>query len=498
MGRMVSTQTLRTTGLLSIVAALLLISFQASTAARADSIGIAPTSFDFENLARGQEYARTINVFHDSEEARSFQFSATGELAEWISFFNIETGETIEILEVPHTGLRSKGAVGLKITVPEDAANGFYDSAIRVSGVAGDVAAGSSAATVGASIRVFADVTGDQVLGGSLLDAAAISIETGFPLRVDLRLENSGNVKITPTFEIVITDEADEEVARHNVTVESIGPQELASREFEIDVDQLRLGDFTARVTGSFLDLDLGSSTVRFTIFERGTLTRSGTLKGISLTNDPIAGEIARILVEFQNTGEIEANAVFVGEITRDGQLVDVITSLPQLVQAGQFGEIDVFVDADVAGDYTITGKVNFDGKESQPVEINFNVPATRDVPAGDAGGQTTGGSGAQVPATGDEEPSVDSGSGSGVVILVIVLIVVVVLVTGFGIAGYIAYRYGWQPPTDLSGVKQSAIKLREAAGPKLRQAGQRTKQTGARIRRSISRPKSTDGSTQL
>ncbi len=427
----------RIASFLLIAVAALAYSVTGAEKARAESIGVAPTSFDFENMIRGEEYRRTITIWHDSADERGFSFEVTGDLAEWISFFDMETDEPIEALFIPNEGVRSKGAAGMKVSIPEDAANGFYTGEIRVSAIANDPTGGASAATVGAVLNVFADVSGDQVLAGQIRDASAISIETGVPLRVDFRISNDGNVEITPRFDIKIMDSDGSEALTHQGEVEPIGPGEIVGRSLEIDSTPLRLGDYTATVDGSFRSLNLGETTISFTVLERGTLSRSGTITRIGLANEPQVGDVARLQVEFQNTGDIEANAIFEGQVFVDGELVDVITSLPKLVTAGQRDALELFFDIDREGEYVVTGKVNFDGKESQVVELTYSSKPVPD--AVDPAENTTD------PV--DNSPADPDSGGSSAGLIITIVIILIVLGGGAGGAFYLGRKRGWRMP---------------------------------------------------
>ncbi|MBT8198011.1 MAG: hypothetical protein KJO84_05860, partial [Acidimicrobiia bacterium] len=62
------------------------------------------------------------------------------------------------------------------------------------------------------------------------------------------------------------------------------------------------------------------------------------------------------------------------GEVSRDGELVEVVQSLQRLVFAGENDTIEVFIETPVAGEYTLVGKVNFEGTETEENTLSFTV----------------------------------------------------------------------------------------------------------------------------
>jgi hypothetical protein len=96
--------------------------------------------------------------------------------------------------------------------------------------------------------------------------------------------------------------------------------------------------------------------------------------ESLAVTNKPRQGEAARVAAVFRNTGEIETTARFVGELDRDGHAVREVTSVPQLVEIGDTRTIEMFVPMDAKGHYTLQGRINFDGRQSDGRLTAFRV----------------------------------------------------------------------------------------------------------------------------
>ena len=76
----------------------------------------------------------------------------------------------------------------------------------------------------------------------------------------------------------------------------------------------------------------------------------------------------------FRNTGEIETNVAFVGELDRGEHAVRNVTSVPQLVEPGSVTDVQMFVDVGNAGHYTLKGRLVFEGRQSNARSTVFRV----------------------------------------------------------------------------------------------------------------------------
>jgi hypothetical protein len=91
---------------------------------------------------------------------------------------------------------------------------------------------------------------------------------------------------------------------------------------------------------------------------------------------------VARIQAEFSNTGQIESRAELVGELFRDGVLIGAPRNPPTLVQPGDIEVLELLIDTDVAGSYTLIAKVNFEGEETEALTLEFFVAEPEPVTA--------------------------------------------------------------------------------------------------------------------
>jgi hypothetical protein len=337
-------------------------------AARAEGIGVYPTSLRFDDSLRGGEYQATIGVLNRATEERTFSLRADGAIGDWFSFSSGEPGT--EVRAAP--GGEAQAVV--TVAVPPDAANGTYLGSVIVEAtVAADNSSGASAVGVGVEIGVEVVVTGTQQLAARLLAVTVPPVEVGMPVRIQAQVENSGNVQVIPVVTVAIASGAGVAAASLETTA-PVRPQSQRTIEATWDTSRAFAGDYHANVALNIPGLEAESRTVRFTLAEAGTFTRAGELLQLRLANEPQAGLAARLVAVFRNTGEIETEAVFVGELQRDGALVREVRTLGKRVPPGVAEELEVLLKIPEAGTYTLSGRVNFDGNETAVRDITFTV----------------------------------------------------------------------------------------------------------------------------
>jgi hypothetical protein len=338
-------------------------------------IGIYPTAIDFEKTLRGTEYFRSIGVINAADSEQTFAFEADGDAAPWLSLVNPQ--DTAQVLDTLAAAPHDEGRAFLRLLVPEGVPNGTYTAAVRMLTSVGEPGVGEGAGAsvnVGAEIKVTLEVTGTQNIAGSFTDVATTDVEVGSPLRIRTTIQNSGNVQVNPQIGLEVADPTGAVVGQTTFPGEVVYPNETKVLVSEWDTAGQALGARVARVAVKFGDLDLGSKQANFNILAVGTLTRQGTLEGITLENAPYAGVVAKIGAHFRNTGQIDTRAIFLGEVYYKSALIDTISTPERLVQQGQAVAFEAFVDVLDAGTYTVKGKVNYEGKETEEKELTFDV----------------------------------------------------------------------------------------------------------------------------
>jgi hypothetical protein len=338
-------------------------------------IGIYPSTVEFGQTLRGSQYFRTVGVMNSGDSEQTFRFDIDGDAAPWLSLVNPQ--DRAQVLDTVAAAPHGEARAFLRLQVPEGVPNGTYTGAVTVLTSVGDTGAGEGAGasvSVGAELEVTLEVTGTQSIAGSFTDAAAMDVEVGSPLRIRTTIQNSGNVQVNPQIALEVADPTGAVVAQTTFSGEVVYPNETKVLVSEWDTTGQALGGRVARVGVKFGDLDLGSKQANFNILAVGTLTRQGTLEGITLENAPYVGVVAKIGAHFRNTGQIDTRATFLGEVYYKSALIDTISTPERLVQQGEAVAFEAFVDVPDAGTYTVKGKVNYEGKETEEKELTFDV----------------------------------------------------------------------------------------------------------------------------
>lgn len=356
---------------LLIIGLLVVLSF---STVQAPGVGVSPPSFTAPDALKGGEYERIITVYNTADDDGSYEFSATGPGSEWITYYHADDLET-SITTLYLKG-QSRERVLVNIKVPDEAPNMDYTPTIYVRSIPAEAAEGEGAvahAVVQIPVKGTIRVTGTQILKGTVKPISAADTELDYPLKIKVELQNEGNVIAIPIIAIRITkDGTPIDSFVHDES--SIKPGKTDTITVPWDTTGNEPGDYTASVTVSLGDETLATEDVPFSILPRGTLTRKGVLKSLSLEGKPQLNRIVKVLAEFENTGSIDTLAKFKGELYRNGELVDVLESEEKLVGVGEKLQLVAYYKITMPGTYTIKGVVIYDAKETDPEEVSFTV----------------------------------------------------------------------------------------------------------------------------
>jgi len=188
-------------------------------------------------------------------------------------------------------------------------------------------------------------------------------------------------------------------VAEFTNDTTSVKPQSQQDIQTEWATTTGQAGDYTGQVTVSLGDKILATQDLSFKILPPGTFTKQGELTSLNYEGQPLLNTTLKIKAGFQNTGEGDALAKFIGEVYLGGNLIDTINSEDTLVPVGQTGTIISYLKLSQTGDYTIKGYISYYGKQTGTKELDIKV-ITNNAPT-----SVTTVSGSQVPASITEKP---------------------------------------------------------------------------------------------
>ena len=359
-----------------LAVSLILSLYSTSTANAAIGLGIAPASITVSDAFKGGTYERTITVFNTGDETGTFELTAEGECADWISFYKPEEPNT-PITEVTIPG-KGKAKVLVKFDIPKDIANANYTATIYARSIP-EVGRGEGAvahAVIRIPSKVVIQVTGTQILKGSVKSITAADTEVGYPLKIKVVFQNEGNVIVKPKIAVTITKTGEGVVVDRFVHEETgIKPGKEGIIKVLWNTTGRDTGDYIANVTVSLGDDVLATKDLHFKILPLGSLTRRGVLHSLAIEGEPLVNIVIKLVANFENTGEIDTMAKFRDEIYHEGNLLDVLESEEMFVEAGETAKLVSYYKILKPGNYTIRGRVYYAGKETEEKEVSFSVP---------------------------------------------------------------------------------------------------------------------------
>jgi hypothetical protein len=351
----------------------------ATTPAGSSSVGFYPAKVVFPQALRGGTFTQRVGVIVGGKTPQKFNFSTSGPIAGWLTVLPSSGAATPLKSLVAAPGDTD---VGLRLVVPSHAANGTYKGKLVVETPPSKGAKGTSAVGFGAIIDVTAQVTGTQVLSARLLNAYTYpKVEVGSPLPVFSRIHNSGNVVVKPVLHLTVS-RGKSIVFRGLAAPGTVQPSSLSTLEMTwpgADTKTQPLGGYHATLVATFGHLHVGTATIKFQLVPYGSLHRGGKLLSLKLLNKPAVGGYAEVRATVKSTGEAAEQTSFVGQLYRNGTLVQPLKSaVPVLLQPayqpGATAALTLAVPVKKGGAYRLSGFANFGGAQSTTKAVVWKV----------------------------------------------------------------------------------------------------------------------------
>jgi len=337
------------------------------------SVGISPTKIEMKDVLRGYSYERIFSVFNSRYYNYTYNLNVSGEASEWIKLYDpldVNRSKPITNITIPS---RSWKQVILSINVSNDTAVGVYNATVTATAFTTNATQSGQSVNIGVSMIVILHVVGKQNLTGIVKSVTVKNAEVGYPIRFIVEFYNTGNVVARPLIIVNIT--------KNDVLVDTIfysdtkvGIGFTKSISVSWDTSGRVSGGYTANITVLLGDNNIYSNNFNFYILPYGSQTRRGEIASIYYVGDLSVGKIVKILVVFENTGEIATKAKFVGEVYKNDELVDVIESEEILVQVRENKTLTAYLKINSPGKYVVKGKVVYENKETSIVNLSFNV----------------------------------------------------------------------------------------------------------------------------
>ncbi len=356
-----------------VVVCLLLLIILLPVPALAVGVGVFPQTLEFGEVLRGARLTRSLGVINDSDEPRILTFGSTGAVGPWLTASRPTDGRVLEALEMAPG---ERASVNITMVVPDEVSNGSVSGELRVvSNPTPDNTQDGAEVGVGVVVPVNASVTGTQNLAGRIVEFFLSEVEAGLPLIGTVTITNESNVTIQPDVSMEVFFDS-ESVGIVEVETLALATGESGTFVAEWPTSGQPEGDYTARVEASLSDLRLEPRIADFTLLPSGSLSRSGELQTLELDNLPGPGGIAVVNATVVNDGQVETKVRFIGDLRLEGLVVQPVGSLDRRILPDESVVIQLFMDVEREGIYTLSGRADFDGVQSEVRSLTFEVGA--------------------------------------------------------------------------------------------------------------------------
>jgi len=344
---------------------VMIISFNVVSAL---GLALAPSEIEIDNGLKGTEYVKTLIIINTGDSPMIYSLNSSGDMVTWISYYEMtDLGQQISSIKIDGN---DKKTLAVKIRIPDDASNGNYSTSLVVESTPEDIESGS-AVKLKMSSLLNVSVTGDQILSGIVKSITISDTEESYPFIINVEFQNNGNVIATPLIEAKIYSKVNPEILIDNIIFaqEEVKLNEKKVIQVSWDTRGQSLGDYIAEITVSLGGKVLQFDIKNFEILPLGTLSRSGQITEIYITGDRSINNPIKINADFINTGRINAQAKFFGEIYNKDQLIDTVQSEESIVPISGTKTFSGYFTPESSGNYVIKGKVVFGGKETPGFE---------------------------------------------------------------------------------------------------------------------------------
>ena len=364
--------------------ALLVVGFAAwgtASPVRADGIGYFPSEVKISDALRSQRYETGSVIVNQTQVRLRFQLTGTGEIGSWLSFAPADDPENVtnELVAEPSSQLR----ILVFVDIPAGAQNGSYTGEILMENHPAEGERSDVVLAFRQGVEVA--VTGTQKLALQVGSSYTTDVEAGKILRIQAEVANLSNVDVVPSvaasFQKKLPDESfGDQVARVRADGEKIKAGQGATVLASWDTVGQEVGDYRATVTVSAQGQDFGTSTVNFRIVPMGSLARGATISSMVLVGDPPVGTIARVDITFENKGGADLQGKFVGEVYLDGVIVtETASKVDGIARPKESGVISTFFPVNAPGTYTLRGRVQYEGAQTEEATLEFRVGGEAD-----------------------------------------------------------------------------------------------------------------------
>lgn len=329
-------------------------------------VGVSPGSFSYDNVLRGGYAERLFTITFSGNNDIEVSVEPLGDIRDWIKF---SSNKSIVRKDDPWF-------LSVSIEPPADVPNGNYTGFFRVrtSAVGSAGAPGTASGNVIAVLDAFlqVEITDFEIVQCDARGFEARTIEEGDDLAFEVTIENQGNIRLKPR---VLVDMWDQEQIDIVKNIEFTGKEVLPTREekfiFRSSSDDLEIGQYWI----DMLAVQCGEKeTLTMDILEIGSLRANGVIKEIIAPVWTTVDETIPMFVIFENNGEKEVDARFIGQINLGDRIVQTLESEVSSFEVGETSNFTFFFTPRQEGRYVVSGRVLYDKKRTFEAGKVINV----------------------------------------------------------------------------------------------------------------------------
>lgn len=342
------------------------------------AVGVSPATLDFTDpplLAGGskvgfltfqQHYDRPVEVQIDA-------IPYGGPAGDATSWLRLSSQGTIVLTPGSHQ-------IDVHVDVPASTANGHYAAGVRFMVQPPDgrdfEGSGATAQAAVTSIIKIAVANENQVKRIEAEPKVLIDpVEVDGSLQVTLTLTNTGNVDANPHVRLDVFDQMKARVLQSTWFNETIlRPGESEPVTFAIPGHGLPEGQYWASVLVALDGATIHTSGHKeFHVLEKGALLRSLQLKTIQIENNMTRvapGKMLKLTALVLNTGQIAATGQFLGEVRRNGELIEALESRPLEIAIGETGQMHMLYTPKEPGSHEFVGSVQYGSKITEEKSV--------------------------------------------------------------------------------------------------------------------------------
>jgi len=233
---------------------------------------------------------------------------------------------------------------------------------------------GTTALQVQTSVaaRIAYTITQDERIACRTFYESITSAEQGDLIYFTNLIINDGNVEFAPRMTLEFWDISQTNLIKTIVKDDFlVRPTLQRENSIEITTSDLPTGQYWLKYSVEECD---SAGTLTFDVLRPGELKAQGNLLYIKNKVWVEVNEEVPITIAFENSGEEQVNARFVGEIRLKDKVVKQIETPTQLALSGQTIFFEDSYMPESSGIYEVTGRVYYAGKITRPYTSKINV----------------------------------------------------------------------------------------------------------------------------